>query len=70
MECDSVDTVGVDRTIYVDVTALETAVNKAGADTIVMMIAGEKDYLTLDCSPVWWTIAPFIKENANAASQD
>jgi hypothetical protein len=54
----------------VDVQALDTAVNRMGTDTIVMLIGGEKDYLTLDCSPVWWTIAPFIKDSDNAESQD
>jgi hypothetical protein len=65
VDCDSVDPEGLTRTVFLDVQALESAVNKIGSDTIVMLIGQEEDYLTLDCSPVWWTIAPFIKDHAD-----
>ena len=65
VECDNDDTDGKIRGVCIDFQALESAVNKINSDSIVMLIGDEDSPIRLDCSPVWWTIAPFVKETSD-----
>lgn len=65
IDCDSVDPVKLSRDVCIDFQALESAANKINSDTIVLLIGSDTSNVTIDCSPVWWTIAPFIKESTN-----
>lgn len=69
INCDSVDPPHLSRSVCVDFQALESAANKISSDTIVLLIGSETSNVTIDCQPVWWTIAPFIKETSDAEAK-
>lgn len=67
VDLDSMD--GEASEVFVNYQALESAASKIPGDTIVMQLKDEESPVVLDCPPVWWTIMPLVKGEADGKEE-